>query len=70
MAYTVHGIIQARILEWIAFPFSMGSSQSRNQTQVSHIAGRFLTCWATREAQVGNDVANKIAFVHADKHFQ
>ena len=49
--YTVHGILQARILEWVAFPFSTGSSQSSNQTQVSHIAGGFFTSWATREAQ-------------------
>ena len=49
--YTVHGILQARILEWVAFPFSRGSSQPRDQTQVSHIAGRFFTSWATREAQ-------------------
>ena len=35
MHYTVHGILQARILEWVAFPFSRGSSQSRDQTQVS-----------------------------------
>ena len=41
--YTVHGILQARILEWIAFPFSRGSSQPRNRTQVSHIAGGFFT---------------------------
>ena len=44
----VHGILQARILEWVAFPFSRGSSQPREQTQVSHIAGRFFTSWATR----------------------
>ena len=36
-------ILQARILEWVAFPFSRGSSQPRNQTQVSHIAGGFFT---------------------------
>ena len=42
MDYTVHGILQARILEWVAFPFSRGSSQPRDQTQVSHIAGGFL----------------------------
>ena len=41
--YTVHGILQSRILEWVAFPFSRGSSQFRDQTQVSRIAGRFLT---------------------------
>ena len=51
MDYTVHGILQARILEWVAFPFSMGFSQPRDQTQVSHIVGRFFTSGATREAQ-------------------
>ena len=51
MDYTVHGILQARILEWVAFLFSRGSSQLRDQTQVSCIAGRFFTSWATREAQ-------------------
>ena len=39
----VHGILQARILEWVAFPFSRGSSQPRDQTQVSCIVGRFFT---------------------------
>ena len=43
MDYTVHGILQARILEWVAFSFSRGSSQPRNQTQVSCIAGGFFT---------------------------
>ena len=43
MDYTVHGILQARILEWVAFPFSRGSSQPKDQTQVSHISGRFCT---------------------------
>ena len=47
MDYTVHGILQARILEWVAFPFSRGSSQPRDRTQVSHIAGGFFTSWAT-----------------------
>ena len=42
MDYTVHGILQARILEWVAFPFSRGSSQPRDQTQVSHIAGGII----------------------------
>ena len=40
--YIVHGILQARILEGVAFPFSRGSSQPRDQTQVSHIAGGFF----------------------------
>ena len=51
MDYTVYGILQARKPEWVAFPFSRGSSQPRDQTQVCHIAGRFFTSWATREAQ-------------------
>ena len=50
MDYSVHGILQARILEWVAFPFSRGSSQPRGQTQVSRIAGRLFTSWATGEA--------------------
>ena len=51
MDYTVHGILQARILEWVAIPFSRGSSQPRDWTQLSHIAGEFFTSWAAREAQ-------------------
>ena len=50
MDYTVHGVLQARTLEWEAFPFSRGSSQPRGQTQVSCVAGGFFTSWATREA--------------------
>ena len=46
---SVYGIHQARILEWVAIPFFRGSSQSRDRTQVSCIAGRFFTIWATRE---------------------
>ena len=44
MGYRVNGILQARILEWVAFPFTRGSSQHRDRTQVSCIAGRFFTC--------------------------
>ena len=40
---TVQGIVQARILEWVAFPFSRASSQPRDQTQVSFLAGVFFT---------------------------
>ena len=52
MDYTVHGILQARILEWVAIPFSRGSSQPRDQTQVSSIVGGLFTSWATREAML------------------
>ena len=48
---SVHGILQARILERVAISFSRGSSWSRDRTQVSHIAGRSFPIWATREAQ-------------------
>ena len=51
MDYTVHGILQARILEWVAIPLSRGSSLPRDRTQVSQIEGRFFTSWDTREAQ-------------------
>ena len=51
MDCTVHWILQARILEWVAFLFSKGSSQPRDGTQVSHVAGGFYTIWATRKAQ-------------------
>ena len=43
MDYIVHEILQARILEWVAFPFSRGSSQLRDRTQVSCIMGGFFT---------------------------
>ena len=46
------GLFQARILEWAAVPFSRGSSQPRDRNQVSCIAGRFFTIWATREIPV------------------
>ena len=51
VGYTVLGILQARILEWVPFPFYRESSRPRERTQVSHIAGGFFTRWATREAQ-------------------
>ena len=47
MDYTIHGILQAIILEWVAFPFSRGSSQPRGWTQVSCTADGFFTSWAT-----------------------
>ena len=47
---SVQGILKAKILKWVAIPFSRGSSQSRDQIWVSHIAGRSFTIWATRES--------------------
>ena len=46
----VHGIFQARVLEWVAISFSRGSSQPRERTRVSQTASRHVTVWATREA--------------------
>ena len=57
--YTVRGILQARILEWVAFPFSRGSSQPRDRTQVTHIAGGFFTNSATRKALTGMEIQKK-----------
>ena len=50
---SLHRILQTRMLEWVAIPFSRASSWPRLQTRVSHIAGRFITIWAIREAQDG-----------------
>ena len=49
---SLHGILQARILEWVVIPFSRGSSRPRDQTWVSWITGRFFTVWATREVLI------------------
>ena len=51
---SIHGILQARILEWVAIAFSRGSSWPRDRTQVSHIAGRHFNLWATREVLMYN----------------
>ena len=48
---SIHGILQARTLEWITIPFTWVSSQPRNRTWVSWIAGNFFTIWAIREDQ-------------------
>ena len=47
---SVHGVLQARILEWVAIPFSRGSLQSRYRIRVSCITGGFFTIWTTKEA--------------------
>ena len=63
---SVHGIPQAGILEWVAIPFSRGSSRSRDWTQVFGTAGRFFIIWATREAlcntKRGDYIIAKILF--------
>ena len=51
---SVHGIFQARILEWVAMPFSRESSQPRDQIQVSHTADRFFIIWVIREASLSS----------------
>ena len=53
---STHGILQARVLEWVAISFSRGSSQSRDWTWVSHIARRCYTIWATREALFQHEI--------------
>ena len=58
---SVLGIFQVRILESVAMPLSRGSSWVRDRTQVSHIAGRFFTIWATREAQHLNENESEVA---------
>ena len=55
MDYTVHGILQDRIVEWVAFPFSRGSSQPKDWTQVFCFAGRLFTNWNIREALAKNE---------------
>ena len=52
---SVHGILQARILKWVAISFFRGSSRLRDQTQVSHVAGRRFILWATREGLANAD---------------
>ena len=62
---SIHGLLQAGILEWVACPFSRGSSWPRNWTWVSCIAGGFFTVWATRERVSLTSVINKAtAYMH------
>ena len=60
---SVHGILQARILEWVSIPFSRGSSWPRDWSWVSHIAGRFFTIWVPREAQISRGVCRYSALL-------
>jgi len=69
MVYTACGILQAKILEWVAVPFSRGSFQPRHRTQVSHNAGGFFTSWATREARLRIYLHPSIhLFIHPSIH--
>ena len=74
---SVHGIFQARILEWVTIPFSRGSFQPRDRTQISCIAGRFFTIWATREVlsftysqQIPNSAQHIINFTEKQKYVE
>ena len=63
LTYTVHGILQARILKWVAFPFSMGSSRPRDQTQVSLIAGGFFFLPAEPQGKPENTGAGSLSLL-------
>ena len=65
---SVHGIFQARLLEWVAIPFSRGSTQPRGWTRIFCIARRLLTNWATREAT--RRLKRKHLFLDGDKTIQ
>ena len=69
MDCTVHGILQARILEQVAVPFCRGSSQPREQIQVSCTAGGFFTIWATRETRVEEKGLMNYVSVGLEAHF-
>ena len=61
---TVHGILQARVLEWVAISFSRESSQPRQWTWVSHIAGRFFTFWVTRSVLSSSNLNCQTPYSH------
>ena len=61
---SVHGILQARILEWVAISFSRGSSRPRDQTRVSRTGGRHVNLWATRKANIYTIDAIKCSKCH------
>ena len=65
---SVHGIFQARILEWVAIPFSRGSPWPRDWNEVYCIAGRFFTVWAIREAQTTTCVCVRVCVCMCVSH--
>ena len=66
---TVHGILQARIQEWVAISFSRGTSQLRDQTQVSCIAGRFFSIEKTNMGFSGSPVVKTPHFQYEEHRF-
>ena len=58
--FSVHGILQARVLEWIAISFSKGSSRPRDRAQVSRVGGRRFNLWATREGFLGGSAVENL----------
>ena len=66
---SVHGISQARILEWVAISFSRQSFRPRDQTRVSLIAGRCFNLWATREAQSKDKLEHSRAVLEIWNHY-
>ena len=72
---SVHGILQGRILEWVATSFSRGSSQPRDQAWVSCIAGRFLTIWATttwmnlKNIMLTEEWINKMWYIYTMEYY-
>ena len=68
---SIHGILQARILEWVAISFSRVSSQPRDRTQVSHVAGRRFNLCTTREAlKYKNTVSQKTSYRDTELQIQ
>ena len=60
---SAHGIIQAGILKWVAISFSRGSSWPRDRTQVSHIADKSFTDWASRQAPLIHGLCHKFSMI-------
>ena len=63
--FATHGVLQARILEWVAVPFCRGSSQPRDQNQVSRIAGRFFIVWAMRKVGKVSGIPISLRIFHS-----
>ena len=71
MDYTVHGILQARILEWVAFPFSRGSSQPRDRTQVScilyQLSHKVILLWAPASGTIITGFSSKLRLANSNQ---